>query len=282
MNVGQFTLPVLFARHGWFAIILIALGSILCAHTALLMAESLVQLLGSVGSGEVTDVQHPCNSYVSYQNLPPTSSRAHLKLGWKDGMKSEEGLQCIIEKKDISFVGIRVNGFLGGFPHHQSPGYHFFRLIRRGVPTPDYSELAVAAVGQQFALLSQVSGMIELLTYNCMNLIGLGKGVVSVFPALSIEVAMSLCIAICVGLSAVPDRHFSYIALISAFAILAAEGTCFLGGLELSDWESWHMQDFSLKKSIRCGGQPKEYTQRINGDSVSNNTVFFHTLGLGS
>jgi len=51
------------------------------------------------------------------------------------------------------------------------------------------------------------------------------------------EVAMSLCIAICVGLSAVPDRHFSYIALISAFAILAAEGTCFLGGLELSDWE---------------------------------------------
>ena len=58
MNVGQFTLPVLFARHGWFAIILIALGSILCAHTALLMTESLVQLLGFVGSGEVNDVQH--------------------------------------------------------------------------------------------------------------------------------------------------------------------------------------------------------------------------------
>ena len=116
--------------------------------------------------------------------------------------------------------------------------------MRRGVPTPDYSELALAAVGQQFALLSHASGMIELLTFNCMNLIGLGKGVVSVFPALSMEVAMSLCIAICVGLSAVPDRHFSYIALISAFAILAAEGTCFLGGLELSDWESWHIQFF--------------------------------------
>lgn len=152
--------------------------------------------------------------------------------------------------------------------------------MRRGVPTPDYSELAVAAVGQQFALLSQASGMIELLTYNCMNLIGLGKGVVSVFPALSMEVAMSLCIAICVGLSAVPDRHFSYIALISAFAILAAEGTCFLGGLELSDWESWHIQDVFFKRSqFGVVDQQKNYTQRINGGlGFSKNTRVFHTL----
>jgi len=78
MNVGQFTLPVLFARHGWFAIILIALGSILCAHTALLMTESLVQLLGFVGSGEVDDVPTPFKSYVSCQNLPPTCSMLHL------------------------------------------------------------------------------------------------------------------------------------------------------------------------------------------------------------
>ena len=155
----------------------------------------------------------------------------------------------------------------------------FGRLMRRGVPTPDYSELAVAAVGQQFALLSQASGMIELLTYNCMNLIGLGKGVVSVFPALSMEVAMSLCIAICVGLSAVPDRHFSYIALISAFAILAAEGTCFLGGLELSDWESWHIQDVSLKKSIRCGGPAKKlYTENQCGTRFQKTTRVFFAL----
>lgn len=156
--------------------------------------------------------------------------------------------------------------------------------MRRGVPTPDYSELAVAAVGQQFALLSQASGMIELLTYNCMNLIGLGKGVVSVFPALSMEVAMSLCIAICVGLSAVPDRHFSYIALISAFAILAAEGTCFLGGLELSDWESWQIQDVSLKKSIRCGGPAKKlYTENQLGTRFPpKNTGVFHTLHISA
>lgn len=266
MNVGQFTLPVLFARHGWFAIILIALGSILCAHTALLMTESLVQLLGFVGSGEVDDVPTPFKSYVSCQNLPPTCSMLHLfrwdgRMGWF--IRSETLHGRIIREKfeKFRFVGFHVsNGFLlGGWtPHHPSQGYLtissifstciFGRLMRRGVPTPDYSELAVAAVGQQFALLSQASGMIELLTYNCMNLIGLGKGVVSVFPALSMEVAMSLCIAICVGLSAVSDRHFSYIALIFAFAILAAEGTCFLGGLELSDWESWHIQDVSLKE----------------------------------
>lgn len=153
MNVGQFTLPVLFVRHGWSAILLIALGSALCAHTALLMSDALVQ------------------------------------------------------------------------------------LMRRGVPTPDYAELAVEAVGLKFALLAHGCSLTELLTFNCMNLIGLGKGVVSVFPALSMETAMCLCISICVGLSAVPDRHFSYIALISALAILAAEGTCFLGGLELSQWE---------------------------------------------
>ena len=46
MNVGQFTLPVLFVRHGWFAILLIALGSALCAHTALLMSDALVQFTG--------------------------------------------------------------------------------------------------------------------------------------------------------------------------------------------------------------------------------------------
>jgi len=153
MNVGQFTLPVLFVRHGWSAVVLIVIGSMLCAHTALLMADSLVQ------------------------------------------------------------------------------------LMRRGVPTPDYAELAVAAVGQNFALLAHACSMTELLTYNCMNLIALGKGVVSVFPMLSMETAMCLCIAISIGLSAVPDRHFAYIALIAALAILAAEGTCVLGGLELPEWE---------------------------------------------
>lgn len=91
---------------------------------------------------------------------------------------------------------------------------------------------------------------------------------------------MSLCIAICVGLSAVPDRHFSYIALISAFAILAAEGTCFLGGLELSDWESWHIQDVFFKRSqFGVVDQQKNYTQRINGGlGFSKNTRVFHTL----
>lgn len=108
--------------------------------------------------------------------------------------------------------------------------------MRRGVPTPDYAELAVAAVGQNFALLAHACSMTELLTYNCMNLIALGKGVVSVFPMLSMETAMCLCIAISIGLSAVPDRHFAYIALIAALAILAAEGTCVLGGLELPEW----------------------------------------------
>lgn len=111
------------------------------------------------------------------------------------------------------------------------------RLMRRGVPTPDYAELAMEALGSKFALLAHGSSLTELLTFNCMNLICLGKGLVSVFPALSMETAMCLCIAICVGLSAVPDRHFSYIALISALALLAAEGLCFLGGLELSQWE---------------------------------------------
>ena len=109
--------------------------------------------------------------------------------------------------------------------------------MRRGVPTPDYSELAVEAVGLKFAMLAHGCSMTELLTYNCMNLIGLGKGIVSVFPALNMEAAMSLCVAIAVGLSAVNDRHFSYIALISAVAILAAEGTCFLGALELPEWD---------------------------------------------
>jgi len=123
--------------------------------------------------------------------------------------------------------------WLGSFTYH----LYNLRLMRRGVPTPDYAELAMEAVGLKFALLAHGCSLAELLTFNCMNLIGLGKGVVSVFPALSMESAMCLCIAICVGLSAVPDRHFSYIALISALAILAAEGTCFLGGLELSQWE---------------------------------------------
>eukprot|EP00438_Fugacium_kawagutii_P000344 Skav202898 [mRNA] locus=scaffold131:58666:63898:- [translate_table: standard] len=114
---------------------------------------------------------------------------------------------------------------------------HFLRLMSRGVPTPDYSELAVEAVGHRFALLSHACSLTELLTFNCMNLIGLGKGVVSVFPMLSTEGAMCICVSVCVGLSAVPDRHFSYIALISALAILTAEGTCFLGGLEMTQWE---------------------------------------------
>ena len=123
--------------------------------------------------------------------------------------------------------------WLSSFTYH----LHNRRLMRRGVPTPDYAELAMEAVGVKFALLAHGCSLTELLTFNCMNLIGLGKGVVSVFPALGMEAAMCLCISICVGLSAVPDRHFSYIALISALAILAAEGACFLGGLELSQWE---------------------------------------------
>ena len=91
---------------------------------------------------------------------------------------------------------------------------------------------------------------------------------------------MSLCIAICVGLSAVSDRHFSYIALISAFAILAAEGTCFLGGLELSDWESWHIQ-ICFFKEVNTGvvDQQKNYTQRINwGLGFLQKTRVFFTL----
>lgn len=114
MNVGQFTLPVLFVRHGWFAIILIALGSMLCAHTALLMTESLVQLLGFVESGE----DKWCST--------PTSWDGKI---WKDGMIHpirDPFTYPIIEKISRNFV---LLGFpcqwcfcWEDFPHHQSPG----------------------------------------------------------------------------------------------------------------------------------------------------------------
>mmetsp|Transcript_370 Transcript_370/g.1012 ORF Transcript_370/g.1012 Transcript_370/m.1012 type:complete len:385 (-) Transcript_370:220-1374(-) len=153
INVGQFTLPLLFARHGWFAGVLIVLGAVICTYTANLLTDALVQ------------------------------------------------------------------------------------LMRQGVPVPDYAELAVQAVGPGFALLAHLLSMMELLTYNCCNLIGLGKGVVAIFPALSAQAAMCLCIGVCVCLSAVPDRLFSYIALISAVAVIAVLSTCATGALELSEWE---------------------------------------------
>lgn len=59
MNVGQFTLPVLFVRHGWSAVVLIVIGSMLCAHTALLMADSLVQFTWHVPSIILTFVVIP-------------------------------------------------------------------------------------------------------------------------------------------------------------------------------------------------------------------------------
>ncbi|CAJ1372457.1 unnamed protein product [Effrenium voratum] len=45
MNVGLFTLPCLFARHGWFAGVIVICGGVACTYTALKLQESLVTLI---------------------------------------------------------------------------------------------------------------------------------------------------------------------------------------------------------------------------------------------
>lgn len=131
MNVGQFTLPVLFARHGWFAIILIALGSILCAHTALLMTESLVQLLGFVESGEVDDVSHRLirtfHIKIFLRHVPGFTCFVGMER-WDEIPKRGPSRTDHREKsRNFHFVGAHVsNGFFGGGGFSrvtQSPGY---------------------------------------------------------------------------------------------------------------------------------------------------------------
>ncbi len=127
INVGQFTLPVLFVRHGWFAILLIALGSILCAHTALLMAESLVQLLGFV---EVTDVQHLFHTFhirIVHRYVPRFTWNWDGNMGWKPKRVVTESLR----KRKVRLLGYGYvsMGFCWGFPFCKSPGDHFFHVL---------------------------------------------------------------------------------------------------------------------------------------------------------
>ena len=141
MNVGQFTLPVLFARHGWFAIILIALGSMLCAHTALLMTESLVQLLGFVGSGEVNDVQH---------GLIRTF---HIKIF----LRHVPGFTC--------FVGMDPDGMMKSDPEGPSRIRSFEKYFEKFSFCWEFTCQRVFCWGGGFSRVTQSSGYLTMSSH---------------------------------------------------------------------------------------------------------------------
>lgn len=109
-------------------------------------------------------------------------------------------------------------------------------LIRRGIPLPDYPDLAREAVGSRFAVLAHVVALVEIFGYVSANLIALANGLVATVPALSEPQAMLVSTSICVGFAAISDKQFAYCALISSSAMAAIFATVLLWGTELDTW----------------------------------------------
>eukprot|EP00435_Cladocopium_sp_Y103_P074467 s123_g48.t4 len=109
-------------------------------------------------------------------------------------------------------------------------------LIRRGIPLPDYPDLAREAVGSRFAVLANVVALIEIFGYVSANLIALANGLVATVPALSEPQAMLVSTSICVAFAAISDKQFAYCALISSGAMAAIFATVLLWGTELDTW----------------------------------------------
>lgn len=70
-------------------------------------------------------------------------------------------------------------------------------LVRRGIPLPDFPDLAREAVGPRFAVLAHLVALLEIYGYMCCNLIALASGVKAFCWSLTDAEAMALACAVC-------------------------------------------------------------------------------------
>lgn len=109
-------------------------------------------------------------------------------------------------------------------------------LVRRGIPLPDFPDLAREAIGARFAVIAHVVAQIEIVGYMCCNLIALANGLAATAPSLTEPQAMIISSGICVALAAISDRLFAYCALMSTTSMVAIFASLLLWGTEFETW----------------------------------------------
>eukprot|EP00913_Durusdinium_trenchii_P013632 g12800.t1 len=120
----------------------------------------------------------------------------------------------------------------------------------RGIPLPDFPDLAREAIGARFAVIAHVVAQIEIVGYMCCNLIALANGLAATAPSLTEPQAMIISSGIWlplktrlfvaerfqVALAAISDRLFAYCALMSTTSMVAIFASLLLWGTEFETW----------------------------------------------
>lgn len=109
-------------------------------------------------------------------------------------------------------------------------------LRRSGVAKPTYGDAAELAVGPFFATVMHASQMLELIVYGVGNLIVLLKTFETLLPTVEPLHILICCSLVGLLLSAVPDKAYSYVSLISCCSVTVASVVVLMAGWELPAW----------------------------------------------
>lgn len=109
-------------------------------------------------------------------------------------------------------------------------------LTLSNTPCSSYGDIARAAAGPGLATVVQASGLLEMFFYGIGNAIVLAHTFDDLVPWLNFDQAILLSTGLTLALSAIPDKAYSYLALLSAAALSISCGVVLASGWQLPEW----------------------------------------------